>query len=215
MEGRTRLILVTDGDNIARRALETAAAELGLRCISASAGNPTPLTGPELLELIAQVPFDPVLVMCDDKGDPGRGRGELAIAFLCSAPSVEVLGVVAVASHTKLARGTPVDVSVTRLGRLIHGPVDKEGDPRHREEFLQGDTVDVLRTLDVPIIVGLGDPGKMHGADDHLRGCHVTIRAIQTILHHHGLGPPPVDGVPPLPPPHPRAETPSGLTEHP
>jgi stage V sporulation protein AE len=119
---------------------------------------------------------------------------------------VEVLGVVAVASHTKLARGTHVDISVTRQGRLISTPVDKEGDPQRREEFLCGDTVDVLRTLEVPIIVGLGDPGKMHGSDDVLRGCHVTIRAIQTVLHHHGLADAPVGDVPPLPPPHPRGE---------
>jgi stage V sporulation protein AE len=119
---------------------------------------------------------------------------------------VEVLGVVAVASHTKLARGTPVDLSVTRQGRLYTGPVNKEGDPQKRDQSLLGDTVDVLRTVEVPIIVGLGDPGKMHGSDDVLRGCHVTIRAIQTILHHHGLAPAPLEGVPPLPPPHPRAE---------
>lgn len=209
MEGRTRLILITDGDNIARRAMEVAAQALHLRCISASAGNPTTLTGPELLALIAQVPHDPVLVMVDDKGDPGRGRGEQVLDFLCRSEAVEVLGVVAVASHTKLARGTPVDLSITRHGRLVSGPVDKEGDPHRREEFLYGDTVDVLRTIQVPIIVGLGDPGKMHGSDDVLRGCHVTVRAIQTVLHHHGLAVAPVGDVPPLPPPHPRAEGPS------
>lgn len=206
MEGRTRLILITDGDNIARRAMEVAAQALGLRCISASAGNPTSMTGPELLQLIAQVPYDPVLVMVDDKGDPGRGRGEQVLDYLCHSDAVEVLGVVAVASHTKLSRGTHVDLSITRHGRLFSGPVDKEGDPRRKEEFLLGDTVDVLRTIQVPIIVGLGDPGKMHGSDDVLRGCHVTVRAIQTVLHHHGLAPAPVGGVPPLPPPHPKLE---------
>lgn len=209
MEGRARLILVTDGDNIARRAMEVAASQLHLRCISASAGNPTPLTGPQLLTLIQEVPHDPVLIMVDDKGDPGRGRGEQVLEFLCRSEAVEVLGVIAVASHTKLARGTHVDLSITRHGRLISTPVDKEGDPKRQAEYLVGDTVDVLRTIEVPIIVGLGDPGKMHGSDDLLRGCHVTIRAIQTVLHHHGLGPAPIGDLPPLPPPHPHPENPS------
>jgi stage V sporulation protein AE len=189
MEGRVRVILVTDGDNIARRATEVTAHELGLRCISASAGNPTPLTGPELIALIKQVPYDPVLVMADDKGDPGRGAGERALAYLCTSPEIEVLGAVAVASHTKLARGTPVNLSITRQGREFDGVVNKDGDPLQHREFLTGDTVDVLRTLSLPVIVGMGDPGKMQGADDVNRGCRVTIRAVEKILAYHGIQP--------------------------
>ena len=70
----------------ARRVAENVAQRLGLRCISASAGNPTPLSGPELVALIKQAVHDPVLVMVDDKGDPGTGPGEEALAVHLPAP---------------------------------------------------------------------------------------------------------------------------------
>lgn len=182
MEPPVRVILVTDGDKVARRALEWVADNLGLRCISASAGNPTPLTGPELVALIKQVPHDPVLVMVDDKGNPGRGPGETALARICRSEDVQVLGAVAVASNTRRAHGTPVDLSVTRDARVIHAPVDKDGYPDSHHPLLVGDTVDILRELDVPVIIGIGDPGKMQGADCVERGFEVTRRAVVEIL---------------------------------
>lgn len=181
-----RVILVTDGDKVARRTLEYAAQQLGLRCISASAGNPTPLSGPELVLLIQQAAHDPVLVMVDDKGYPGQGNGERALEYLCRAPEVQVLGAVAVASDTRHARGTPVDVSVTRDGKVVEHPVNKEGLPTPHKRFLIGDTVDVLRNLRLPVVVGMGDPGKMDGADCLERGCAVTLKAIQEVLKRSG-----------------------------
>lgn len=178
-----RVILVTDGDQVARGVLEEAARRLGLRCISASAGNPTPLSGPELAELILQAVHDPVLVMFDDRGNPGRGPGEEAMAYLCRHPDLQVLGAVAVASNTRRARGVRVDASVTRDGRVIPGPVDKDGYPRSRDKVLKGDTVDVLRDLRLPVVIGIGDPGKMDGADCLAKGSEVTVRAIQEILN--------------------------------
>lgn len=181
-----QVILVTDGDKVARRALEHAAQQLGLRCISASAGNPTPLTGPELVALIQQAAHDPVLVMVDDKGNPGQGQGETVLKYLCTAPEVQVLGAVAVASHTRRARGTRVDVSVTRDGTLVEFPVDKDGFPLPHKRHLVGDTVDVLRNLQLPVVVGMGDPGKMDGADGLETGCAITIKAIQEVLARSG-----------------------------
>ena len=181
LEPPVRVILLTDGDQVARRAAEEAASRLRLRCISASAGNPTPLSGPDLVELIKQAVHDPVLVMVDDKGNPGTGPGEEALAYLCRHPEIRVLGIVAVASNTRRARGVEVDLSVDNEGRVRKGPVDKHGRPRSRG-VLRGDTVDVLRRLDVPLIVGIGDPGKMDGADRLERGCEITTRAIQAIL---------------------------------
>lgn len=178
-----RVILITDGDKVARRAAEEAAHKLGMRCISASAGNPTPLTGPELVALIKQAVHDPVLVMVDDKGNPGRGPGEEALAHICRHPDIQVLGAVAVASNTKRARGVKVDLSVTRNGKVVQVSVDKDGYPR-RDAVLRGDTVDVLRELNLPIVVGVGDPGKMEGADCHEDGCEVTTRAIREVLSH-------------------------------
>lgn len=178
------MILLTDGDQFARRAAESAAHQLGLRCISASAGNPTPLSGAELIALIKQVPYDPVLVMVDDKGDPGCGPGEAAIRALCQDPELQVLGAVAVASNTKLAKGVPVTLSVDRDCQVVSGPVDKNGHPRSKRAPLQGDTVDILRELKLPILVGVGDPGKMDGADAQATGCEVTTQAIRMVLNH-------------------------------
>jgi len=186
LETPVRVILLTDGDDVARQAAELAARRLGMRCISASAGNPTPFTGPELVELIKQAAHDPVLVMVDDRGDPGMGPGEEALAYICRHPEIRVLGVVAVASHTSRARGVKVDLSVDSQGRIWPGPVDKDGQPR-RHKRLRGDTVDVLNWLDVPLIVGVGDPGKMHGADGLEKGCEITTRAIQAILERSGM----------------------------
>ncbi|MFZ5823686.1 MAG: stage V sporulation protein AE [Bacillota bacterium] len=182
LQAPVRVILITDGDKVARRATEEAACRLGLRCISASAGNPTPLTGPELVELVKQAVHDPVLVMVDDKGNPGRGVGEEALVYICRHPEIRVLGAIAVASNTKRARGVPVDISVTRDCRVVSVPVDKDGYPRAGQPVLRGDTVDVLRDLDLPIIVGVGDPGKMEGADCREDGCEVTTRAILEVL---------------------------------
>mgnify|MGYP001016438072 CR=1 FL=1 len=176
-----RVILLTDGDPAARRVAEQAAQRLGLRCISASAGNPTPLSGPELVALIRQAVHDPVLVMVDDKGDPGTGPGEEALRHICQHPDIRVLGAVAVASNTRRARGVEVDLSVDRRGRILDGPVDKDGQPRKKGR-LRGDTVDVLSRLDIPVIVGVGDPGKMDGADDLEAGCEITTKAIMEIL---------------------------------
>lgn len=46
---KRRVILVTDGDGIAKKAVETAALRIGGRCISKSAGNPTPLSGKKII----------------------------------------------------------------------------------------------------------------------------------------------------------------------
>lgn len=182
MNPPVRVILITDGDKVARRAVELAAARLGMRCISASAGNPTPLTGAELVELIKQAAYDPVLVMVDDKGNPGLGPGESALAYICRCGEVKVLGAIAVASNTRRAHGTRVDCSVTRDGRVIEGPVDKAGAPDTHRRFLQGDTVDVLDQVDLPVVVGIGDPGKMDGADCLKEGCSVTVKAIMEVV---------------------------------
>ncbi|MFZ5817432.1 MAG: stage V sporulation protein AE [Bacillota bacterium] len=182
LQAPVRVILITDGDKVARRATEEAAHRLGLRCISASAGNPSPLTGPELVGLIKQAVFDPVLVMVDDKGHPGRGAGEEVISYLCRHPEVRVLGAVAVASNTKRAHGVAVDLSITRDCRVVSVPVDKDGYPRAWDSVLRGDTVDVLRELKLPVVVGIGDPGKMEGADCREDGCEVTTRAILEVL---------------------------------
>jgi len=182
LDDRVRVILVTDGDKAARRAMELAAARFGMRCISASAGNPTPLTGLELIELIKEAAYDPVLVMVDDKGNPGNGPGESALTYICSSPDVKVLGAIAVASNTRWAKGARIDISITRDGKVVDCPVDKDGYPEPHRKFLKGDTVDALREVDLPVVVGIGDPGKMEGADCHQLGCTITAKAVLEVL---------------------------------
>ncbi|MFS8512909.1 MAG: stage V sporulation protein AE, partial [Planifilum fulgidum] len=89
---KRKVILITDGDRVAREAVEEVARQVGGRAISASAGNPTPLTGEQLVELILQAKHDPVLVMFDDCGSGGTGRGERAMEYVANHPDVEVLG---------------------------------------------------------------------------------------------------------------------------
>ena len=181
MKVAKKVILVTDGDRIARGAVETAAHNIGARCISRSAGNPTPLSGPALVEMIQSAPVEPVVVMLDDRGCHGIGRGEEALSYLCRHPEIEVLGVLAVASNTQNANGCRVDASINRDGQWVSGPVDKFG--RETLGSLQrGDTVEVLDRLDVPVVIGIGDIGKMDGADNVEEGAFLTTTALRRIM---------------------------------
>lgn len=177
-----RVIVVTDGDGVARRTLEQAAARLGLRVISRTAGNPTVLSGPEVLDLIKSAPHDPVLVMADDRGFPGTGPGELMMEYLAGCPEVQLIGALAVASHTPGASGVFVRASVTRAGELVPVAVDKNGFPEP-DRRLVGDTVDLLQRLQLPYVVGIGDLGKQGGAD---AGAELTCRALSLIVEHAG-----------------------------
>ncbi|KHF27449.1 hypothetical protein LR68_03729 [Anoxybacillus sp. BCO1] len=91
---------MTDGDEHVRRALEWLAKQFGARCISQSQGNPSWLTGKQLVELILQTPYDPVFVMFDDSGIIGEGAGEQALRYVATHEQIDVLGAIAVASDT-------------------------------------------------------------------------------------------------------------------
>ena len=180
-EKRRKVIIITDGDNIARQAAETAAAQVGGRCISRSAGNPTPLSGDEIIDMIKKTPADPVVVMVDDRGKPGLGEGEAVIKNLAESKDIEIMGVVAVASNTQDVEGVKVDCSVDRSLNVISGPVDKLGNPSG-DSMVYGDTLDILNSINVPIIVGVGDPGKMDGRDDCILGAPVLTKALRIII---------------------------------
>jgi len=184
---KRKVILITDGDRVAKRAVETASRKIGARCISCSAGNPTRLTGDQLVTQIKKTPHDPVVVMLDDKGFLGTGKGERALEYLVRHPGIEVLGVLAVASNTEFTEGVDVDCSVTRSGSITSMAVNKCGDIKQDlTTSLYGDTVEVLEGLDIPIIVGIGDIGKMDGADDPDAGAPLTTRALREILSRSG-----------------------------
>jgi len=186
MPAKRNVILVTDGDIYAAKAIEYAARKTGGRCISQSAGNPSVKTGPELVSMILETPHDPVFVMFDDSGLQGEGPGETAMKYVAVHPGIEVLGVIAVASKTHYAEWTRVDVSIDAEGELTEYGVDKHGVKELDVKRMNGDTVYCLDQLDVPIIVGIGDIGKMNRKDDVEKGSPITMKAVELILERSG-----------------------------
>ncbi|HEX2928041.1 MAG TPA: stage V sporulation protein AE, partial [Ruminiclostridium sp.] len=113
--------------------------------------------------------------------------------LLIYPPDVEVLGAVAVASNTKGCQGVEVDACIASDGQVTETPVDKLGEAGSEQggvqssAVVQGDTVDVLNEVEVPVIIGVGDIGKMDKKDDITRGAPVTKRAITEILERSGI----------------------------
>jgi len=185
MEEKRKIIIVTDGDGFAKRAVETATTNIGGRCISRSAGNPTPIRGKEIIDFIKQAEHDPVVVMVDDRGHNRMGKGEKALEYIVNHKDIEVLGVIAVASNTDYVNGVEVDFSITCDGEIIDGAVDKSGE-KTNEKTLFGDTVDVLSDYNIPLIVGIGDIGKMDGKDDCEIGAPIITKAMEEIISRRG-----------------------------
>jgi len=185
--GKRKVILITDGDQVARRAIEAVGPQLGCRVISRSSGNPTPLNGEAIVRLVKLAKHDPVLVMFDDNGNGDYGYGEEALEYLACHADIEVLGAVAVASNTPFVDGVKVDFSIDQNGKVIEGAVDKDGKPIQVDQVVYGDTVDVLARCQVPLIVGVGDIGKMQGRDHVYKGAPITKAAIQEILKRSGI----------------------------
>ncbi|MCY0902675.1 MAG: stage V sporulation protein AE [Firmicutes bacterium] len=185
-----RVILVTDGDEVARRALEQAAASLGARIISRSAGNPTPISAGAICDYVLQAAHDPVIVMLDDNGAGGRGPGERALEVIMKHPRLRVIGILAVASNTSHTRGARVDFSIDRHGHIVDAGVNKHG-YKHRSprKMVYGDTVDILRKWNRPVLVGIGDIGKMKGLDDLHHCVRVTTEALRLVIELDPLAP--------------------------
>lgn len=179
---KRNVILVTDGDSVAQRAVQRAATNIGGRCISRSGGNPTPIQGRKIVELIKSAKYDPVVVMVDDKGSPSTGEGECALYEIVNHPDIEILGIIAVASNTPGVEGIKVDFSITCDGKITKGSVNKEGIPE-KGNVLYGDTVDIIGKCNVPIIVGIGDIGKMNGKDDCEIGAPIITKAMEEIIN--------------------------------
>jgi stage V sporulation protein AE len=191
LTNKRRVILVTDGDEYAARTIEYVAAKIGGRTISQTQGNPTTLSGPKIVQLILQANNDPVFVMFDDCGLLGEGAGEVALKYVAEHPDIEVLGIIAVASKTHQTEWTRVDVSIDRFGELTEYGVDKSGLKDLELGRISGDTVYCLDQLNVPIIVGIGDIGKMARKDSVKNGCPITLKAVEVILErsgYHGNG---------------------------
>ena len=186
MSDRRDVILITDGDDYARKSIEYVAKEVGGRCISLSHGNPTPIDGPLIVKLIKKAVNDPVFVMFDDSGYVGEGAGEKALKYVANHEDINVLGIIAVAAKTRQSEWTKVDVSIDREGELTPYGVDKYGIPEFEMGRLNGDTVYCLDELNVPIIVGIGDIGKMAKKDHYEIGSPITRKAVDIILERSG-----------------------------
>lgn len=183
---KRKVILVTDGDMVAKRAVEIAAGNIGGRCISASAGNPTVLTGHEILEKVGQALYEPIVIMVDDRGIKGEGPGEAAMQTILDNEDVDVLGVVAVSSNGKDCNGLDVTCSITKDGEIIESAVDKSGNDTHSDEVC-GDTLSILKNRKNLIIVGMGDPGKMDYKDEVSKGAPITTKALKEVMIRKGL----------------------------
>lgn len=181
---KRRVIVVTDGDRVAQKVVEKVAQNIGGRAISFSGGNPTRISGEKIASLVKETPYDPVLVMVDDCGSREEGNGEKALKALASDPELEILGVLAVASNTDAVDGVRVSASVTRDGKIVEQTVDKDGYPESNAE-IKGDTVDVINQLSIPVVIGIGDLGKMDDADRVTDGAKITTLAVQEILRRN------------------------------
>jgi stage V sporulation protein AE len=180
---KRKIVVITDGDRVAQKVVEKVALNVGGRAISFSGGNPTQAPAEKIVSAIKEAAYDPVLVMVDDCGCRGEGRGEKVLKTLAADEEIDILGVVAVASNTAHVDGVPVTASIARDGSIINLPVDKEGYPEvegHRK--VEGDTVDVLNSLNIPIVIGVGDLGKMEDADLVEDGAKITTLAVEEVL---------------------------------
>lgn len=183
---KLKVILVTDGDDAALSAVEVAAGNIGGRCISLSAGNPTQLSGKEIIKLIKKADHDPIVVMVDDKGYKGKGSGEKAMEAILADASIDVIGVVAVSSHGKECGGVKFTCSVNKEGRVIDSHVDKFGNDIGKKDVC-GDTLSTLRGRKNIVIVGMGDPGKMDYNDGVIKGAPITTIALQEVMKRSGV----------------------------
>lgn len=182
---KRKVILVTDGDRVAQKAVEIAASNIGGRCISASGGNPTPINGGQIIELVKKAEHDPIVVMVDDRGIEGVGEGEEAMKTIIKNGDIDVLGVVAVSSNGKDCNGLKVTCSITKDGDIIEGSVDKNGNNIGRKEIC-GDTLSILKDIKDIIIIGIGDPGKMDYNDETSKGAPITTKAFKEVLKRSG-----------------------------
>ncbi|MBM7555273.1 stage V sporulation protein AE [Halanaerobacter jeridensis] len=181
--GNNKVVAVTDGDSTAAKAVQKAAEQLNLTVIYESAGNPTTISGSEIITKIKDCADEPVIVMFDDQGEVGAGLGEKAFLEVLRAPEIEIIGVLAVASDLKKVQGITPDFSITQNQELVKEPVDKIGKAEAvGHKTLEGDTLDMLNMLSDTLIVGIGDIGKMDDKDSVEQGAPITTRAISEIL---------------------------------
>ncbi|WP_117169312.1 stage V sporulation protein AE [Paraliobacillus sediminis] len=177
-----QVIIITDGDQYAQQAIDYIAKTLGGTSLSEFAGNPSAYKPRDIIQAVYQAKKNPVFVLVDDAGVFGIGSGEETILALANDPIITILGVVAVAAHSKNMEWSRVTLSIDQEGQIIEHGVDKEGVPVSEVGRINGDTVYILDQMDLPNVIAIGDIGKMHGYDDKSKGYPITLKAIELIL---------------------------------
>ncbi|WP_112181227.1 stage V sporulation protein AE [Paraliobacillus zengyii] len=179
---KKQVIIITDGDQYAQHTIDYIAKTLGGTSLSAFAGNPSVYTSEDIIKAVYEAKVNPVYVLVDDAGVFGIGSGEETILALVHDPIITILGVVAVAAHTKNMEWSRVALSIDQDGQINEHGVDKEGVPIAEVGRINGDTVYILDQLNLPNVIAIGDIGKMHGYDDEKKGCPITRKAVELIL---------------------------------
>lgn len=177
-----QVIIITDGDQYAQQAIDYIAKTLGGTSLSQFAGNPSVYKSRDIIQAVYEARENPIYVLVDDAGVFGIGSGEEMILALVNDPIITIIGVIAVAAHTKNMEWSRVLLSIDQDGQIIEHGVDKEGVGISEVGRINGDTVYVLDQLDLPNVIAIGDIGKMHGFDDKKKGYPITRKAIELIL---------------------------------
>ncbi|CQR46740.1 hypothetical protein BN1058_01014 [Paraliobacillus sp. PM-2] len=186
MNGK-EIIIITDGDHFARKAMESVSKQLGGTALLSLADNPSKITPSTMIHAIKQAKTKLVYVLIDDAGFSGVGSGEAILQALANDPDMIIIGAVAVAAHTKNKEWTRVSFAIDQDGNIIKNGVNKEGIPIYESGRINGDTVYLLDQLAIPTVVGIGDIGKMNRRDDVDKGCPITKKAIELILERRQL----------------------------
>ncbi|MFP7169451.1 stage V sporulation protein AE [Terribacillus sp. 7520-G] len=181
-----KVILITDGDAYAKRTIDYLAKKLGGTSLSHLADNPMTIDADVMKNAIHSADDEPVYVLLDDGGVPGIGKGEKLLKAINDDPGIEVIGALAVASHTQNQEWSRVSFSIDQDGELLPYGVDKEGVITEELGRINGDTVYLLDQLDLPLVIAIGDIGKMHGKDAIELGSPITEQALRIILEREG-----------------------------
>ena len=184
---KKRVIIITDGDEYAKKTLDYLVEQIGGTCLSYLSDNPTQATPDEVKQAVHLCKEEPVYVLIDDAGVYGVGSGEAILVALAKDPQVEIIGAIAVAAHTKNMEWSRFTFAIDQHGELIPNGVDKEGVRLPEVGRINGDTIYSLDQLDLPIVIAIGDIGKMHGKDDIKKGSPITRKAIEIILERGGM----------------------------
>lgn len=181
-----RVILITDGDAYAKRTIDYLASKIGGTSLSYLADNPMTVEAKTMVDAIHAAEAEPVYVLLDDGGVPGVGSGEILLQTIADDPDINVIGALAVAAHTQNREWSRVSFSIDQDGELQPFGVDKEGVITEEIGRINGDTVYLLDQLDLPLVVAIGDIGKMHGKDAIEIGSPITEQALRIILEREG-----------------------------